>query len=51
MPLSPSKMEKVTMDDLAELSEMEKQNLGQVCGLCIFLLVFYETEVSIASGI
>uniref|UniRef100_A0A7N0V4X5 Protein downstream neighbor of Son n=1 Tax=Kalanchoe fedtschenkoi TaxID=63787 RepID=A0A7N0V4X5_KALFE len=29
MPLCPSRMEEATMEDLVELSEIEKQNLGQ----------------------
>lgn len=31
MPLCHSKVEEVTTEDLVELSEIEKRNLGQVC--------------------
>ena len=31
MPLCHSKVEQVATEDLVELSEIEKQNLGQVC--------------------
>lgn len=35
MPLSNSKVEQVTTEDLAELSEIEKHNLGQVWSLSL----------------
>ena len=31
MPLCRSQVEQVTTEDLVELSEIEKHNLGQVC--------------------
>ena len=31
MPLCKTKMEETTVEDLAELSEIENHNLGQVC--------------------
>lgn len=31
MPLCKTKMDETTVEDLAELSEIEKHNLGQVC--------------------
>uniref|UniRef100_A0A7N1A342 Protein downstream neighbor of Son n=1 Tax=Kalanchoe fedtschenkoi TaxID=63787 RepID=A0A7N1A342_KALFE len=38
MPLCPNRMEEATVEDLVELSEIEKQNLGQVH---LLLYVFY----------
>lgn len=31
MPLCKTKMDQTTVEDLAELSEIENHNLGQVC--------------------
>lgn len=39
MPLCRSKVEQVATEDLVELSEIEKQNLGQVC-ICVFHIAF-----------
>lgn len=36
MPLCRSKVEQVNAEDLVELSEIEKYNLGQVCYVFIF---------------
>lgn len=39
MPLCRSKVEQVTTEDLVELSEIEKHNLGQVCIYMLFIYI------------
>lgn len=43
MPLSHSKVEQATAEDLVELSEIERHNLGQVLNLSNYLqhIVFF----------
>jgi hypothetical protein len=45
MPLCHSKVEQVTTEDLVELSEIEKQNLGQVSEFLSHLAILHFPEL------
>jgi hypothetical protein len=45
MPLCHSKVEQVTTEDLVELSEIEKQNLGQVSEFLSHLSILHFPEL------
>ena len=52
MPLSHSKVEQATAEDLAELSEIERHNLGQVLNLSNYLqhIVIF-SQVTLMGGV